>query len=87
MRSAHSRNSIASGNGICRGRRTVVPPPANRPRFGSMTANFASGHATRMSTPPSISMPPAAQKPLTAAMIGFQILAPRRTALVPSSSR
>ena len=65
----------------------MVPPPANRPRLGSITANFASGHATRMSTPPSISMPPAVQKPFTAAMIGFQIFAPRRTALVPSSRR
>ncbi len=64
-----------------------MPPPANSPRFGSMTANCASGHATRMSTPPSISIPPAVQKPFTAAMIGFQIFAPRSTAFVPSSSR
>ena len=40
MRSAHSRNSIACGNGIWRGSRTVVPPPANRPRLGSITANL-----------------------------------------------
>ena len=40
-----------------------------------------------MSTPPSISIPPAVQKPFTAAMIGFQIFAPRSTDFVPSSSR
>ncbi len=40
-----------------------------------------------MSTPPSISMPPAVQNPLTAAMIGFQIFASRSTAFVPSSRR
>ena len=71
MRSAHSRNSIACGHGIWRGRRTVVPPPANSPRLGSITANFASGHATRMSQPPSISIPPAVQKPFTAAITGL----------------
>ena len=48
-----------------------MPPPANRPRFGSITANFASGHTTRMSQPPSISMPPAVQKPFTAAITGL----------------
>ena len=62
---------MAAGNGSWRGSRTVVPPPANRPRLGSITANLASGHAMRMSTPPSISMPPAMQGPLTAAMIGL----------------
>ena len=62
---------MACGHGIWRGSRTVVPPPANRPRFGSITANFASGHATRMSTPPIISMPPAVQNPLTAAITGL----------------
>ena len=62
---------MAAGNGIWRGRRTVVPPPANRPRLGSMTPKVASGVAMRMSMPPSISMPPATQGPPTAAMIGL----------------
>ncbi len=86
-RSAHSRNSIACAHGICRGSRTVVPPPAKSPRLGSMTANFASGHATRMSHPPSISMPPAVQKPLTAAMTGLYSGQLRSTARTPSSIR
>ena len=62
---------MAAGHGIWRGRRTVVPPPANRPRFGSITAKVAVSLATRRSVPPSISMPPATQVPLTAAMIGL----------------
>ena len=69
--SAVSRNAIAAGNGICRGRRAVVPPPANRPRLGSITPKLACSVATRMSTPPSISMPPATHGPLMAATIGL----------------
>jgi hypothetical protein len=49
----------------------VVPPPANRPRFGSITPKVARSVARRMSTPPSISMPPATHGPSTAAMIGL----------------
>jgi hypothetical protein len=48
-----------------------VPPPANSPRFGSITANRASGVATRMSVDPSISIPPATHTPFTAATIGL----------------
>ncbi len=62
---------MAAGYGIWRGSRTVVPPPANRPRLGSITANVAVSDATRISVPPSISMPPATQVPFTAAMIGL----------------
>ena len=35
---------MAAGNGTWRGRRTVVPPPANSPRLGSMTAEVRLGH-------------------------------------------
>ena len=69
--SAVRRNSIAAGNAIWRGSRAVVPPPANSPRFGSITPNAALGVAMRMSTPPSISMPPATHGPSIAAMIGL----------------
>ena len=62
---------MAAGQGIWRGRRTVVPPPANSPRLGSITPNVAVSLATRRSVPPSISMPPATQTPFTAAMIGL----------------
>ena len=62
---------MAIENGIWRGSRTVVPPPANSPRLGSMTAKVASGQAMRMSVPHSISIPPAVQNPFTAAMIGL----------------
>ena len=62
---------MAAGKGIWRGSRTVVPPPANSPRLGSMTPKYASGTATRRSHPPSISMPPATHAPFTAAMIGL----------------
>ena len=62
---------MAAGNAIWRGRRTVVPPPANRPRLGSITPNTDRSVAMRMSVPPSISMPPATQGPSTAAMIGL----------------
>ena len=62
---------MAAGNASCRGRRTVVPPPANSPRLGSITPNDAMGDAMRMSMPPSISMPPATQWPFTAATIGL----------------
>ncbi len=64
-----------------------MPPPANSPRFGSITANFASGQAIRRSVPPSISMPPAVQNPFTAATIGLKIGTLRSTARVPSSIR
>ena len=49
----------------------MVPPPANRPRLGSITPKVALSEATRRSQPPSISMPPATQVPLTAAMTGL----------------
>jgi len=62
---------MAAGKGICRGSRTVVPPPANSPRLGSSTPKVAVSAATRMSQPPSISIPPATHVPLTAAMIGL----------------
>ena len=62
---------MAAGNASWRGSRTVVPPPANRPRLGSITPNVAVGEAMRMSMPPSISMPPATHGPFTAAMIGL----------------
>ena len=62
---------MAAGNGTWRGSRTVVPPPANRPRLGSMTPKVALGLAMRMSTPPSISIPPATHGPFTAATIGL----------------
>ena len=78
---------MAAGNGTWRGRRTVVPPPANRPRLGSMTPKYASGTATRRSQPPSISMPPATHAPFTAAMIGLYSFTPRSTARTPSSIR
>jgi hypothetical protein len=39
-----------------------------------------------MSTPPSISIPPAVQKPFTAATIGLYSFVLRRTAFVPSSN-
>ncbi len=78
---------MAAGKGIWRGRRTVVPPPAKRPRLGSRTPKVAVSAATRRSHPPSISMPPATQVPLTAATIGLYSLTLRRTALTPSSRR
>ena len=62
---------MAAGKASWRGSRTVVPPPAKRPRLGSITPNLALVVATRMSMPPSISMPPATQGPFTAAMIGL----------------
>ena len=62
---------MAAGQGTCRGSRTVVPPPANSPRLGSITPKVAVSLATRRSVPPSISMPPATQVPLTAAMMGL----------------
>ena len=62
---------MAAGKASCRGRRAVVPPPANSPRFGSITPNCALGVAMRMSTPPSISMPPATHGPSMAATIGL----------------
>ena len=48
-----------------------MPPPAKSPRLGSITPKVAVSAATRRSVPPSISMPPATQVPLTAAMIGL----------------
>ena len=65
----------------------MVPPPANSPRFGSSTPKVAVSAATRRSHPPSISMPPATQVPLTAAMIGLYSFTFRSTAFTPSSSR
>lgn len=62
---------MAAGNASWRGRRAVVPPPANRPRLGSIIPNVARAVAMRMSTPPNISMPPATQGPSMAAMIGL----------------
>ena len=62
---------MAAGNDSCRGSRAVVPPPANKPRFGSITPNLAFGVAMRMSIPPSISMPPATHGPFTAATMGL----------------
>jgi hypothetical protein len=62
---------MAAGKASWRGSRTVVPPPANRPRLGSITPKVARSVARRMSVPPSISMPPATQGPSTAAMIGL----------------
>ena len=78
---------MAAGNGTCRGRRTVVPPPAKSPRLGSITANVAVSAATRRSVPPSISMPPATHVPFTAATMGLYRRVPRSTALTPSSRR
>ena len=69
------------------GATTQTKSPAKSPRLGSITANFASGHATRMSQPPSISIPPAVQNPFTAATIGLYRGTLRRTAFVPSSRR
>ncbi len=65
----------------------MVPPPAKRPRLGSRTPKVAVSAATRMSQPPSISIPPATQVPLTAATIGLYSLTLRSTAFTPSSSR
>ena len=78
---------MAAGKLSCRGRRTVVPPPANSPRLGSMTPKVASGVAMRMSTPPSISIPPATHGPPTAAMIGLKIFTLRSTAYTLSERR
>ena len=69
--SAVSRNSIAAGQGIWRGSSALVPPLAKMPRRGSSMPNTASGLASRMSVPLSISIPPATHGPFTAAMIGL----------------
>ena len=78
---------MAAANGTWRGRRAVVPPPANRPRLGSSTPKVARVDATLMSTPPSISIPPATHGPSMAAMTGLYRSTLRRTASVPSERR
>ena len=50
---------------------TVEPPPGKRPRRGSASWNQASSATTRRSVFHIISMPPAAQMPLIAAITGL----------------
>ena len=83
--SQSNSTSMAHGNGIWRGSRTVVPPPGNNPRLGSKMPNDAFSDAIRMSVPISISMPPATHVPLTAAITGFHSSKLRSTAVRPTS--
>ena len=62
---------------IKRGSLWVPPAPGMIPRLTSINPKVACSAAMRMSQAMAISSPPARQKPLTAAMIGFQILSPR----------
>ena len=62
---------MAHGKAIWRGSLVVDPPPGNKPRRGSPMPKLAFSAAMRISVPCSISMPPAMQKPFTAAMIGL----------------
>ena len=63
----------------------MVPPPANRPRLGSITANFASG--TPRGCPPAEHLHAAGgAEAVDGAMIGFQIFAlagPARAVVEP----
>ena len=62
---------MAMQYGTWRASRTVEPPPGKRPHRGSWRPNVAVVAATRMSVAWRISMPPATQKPFTAAMTGL----------------
>ncbi len=68
---------MALAGGIARGSRCVPPAPGMMAQRTSVRPNVACGAAMRRSQASACSSPPARQKPLTAAIIGFQISSPR----------
>ena len=68
---------MALASGMARGSRRVPPAPGMMAQRTSGRPNVAWGTATRRSQHSASSMPPARQKPLMAAIVGFQISGPR----------
>ncbi|WP_244632384.1 hypothetical protein [Microbacterium sp. Se63.02b] len=60
-------------SGICLGSRKAPPAPAKMPRLTSGRPKVAPSAATARSLARVISVPPPSAKPLTAAIVGFEM--------------